>query len=398
MFDSFRVQQVAGMFDVPVAQRAQTKIEFDLPPLDEPWQIGLIIGPSGSGKSSVAARLFGDGLYKGNRWPRDRALIDCIDGSTRDVTRLLMAVGLSSPPAWIKPYAVLSTGERFRCDLAWALAVGLRDVPKTRAAGRKPAEETAQDILRSSLQMPPPGADAPGSPEAPPLIAFDEFTSAVDRNVARAASSALAKALRRGHVRARFVAITCHSDVARWLTPDWTLDMSTGAVTRGCLRRPRIRLKLFRCRHAAWSLFAQHHYLSGSLSRSARCFLATWREAPVAFCATLPVIGRRDHWRITRIVTLPDYQGLGIGTRVMEAVAALHAAQGHRVNTTASHPAILEHCQRSPRWRLARVRRTGSRPSGSYRPNYFGSPGRAVVSFEYVGQRRVGACTGAEAI
>ena len=344
VFDSFRVQQVAGMFDVPVAERARTQIEFDLPPLDDPWQIGLILGPSGSGKSSVAARLFGDRWYRPSRWPRDRAVIDCIDGSTREVTRLLMAVGLSSPPAWIKPYGVLSTGERFRCDLARALSVGLIEQPGLRL----------DDVwLRHG------GGSAPVPATQAPIVAFDEFTSAVDRNVARAASSALAKALRRGHVRARFVAITCHSDVARWLTPDWTLDMSTGVVTRGCLRRPRIRLKLFRCRHAAWSLFAQHHYLSGSLSRSARCFVATWREAPVAFCATLPVIGRRDHWRITRIVTLPDYQGLGIGTRVMEAVAELHAAQGHRVNTTASHPAILEHCQRSRRWRLARVRRTG---------------------------------------
>ena len=47
---------------------------------------------------------------------------------------------------------------------------------------------------------------------------------------------------------------------------------------------------------------------------------ALWEGTPAAFCATLPVIGRRRHWRISRIVTLPDYQGIGIGMRVAEAV------------------------------------------------------------------------------
>ena len=381
--DSFRVQQVAGMFDVPIAERATTRIEFEMPPLDAPWQIGLIVGPSGSGKSTVAARLFGEQVHRGGKWPTDRAVIDCIDGIAADVTRLLTAVGFSSPPSWIKPYAVLSTGEKFRCDLARALAAGI----KRRAGGRPSLRDGARPPLlrRFNGGFTPPARHSIVAHH--PIVAFDEFTSVVDRNVARAASAAIAKAIRRQQIHVRFVAVTCHYDVARWLAPDWTLDMATGGVQRGCLRRPRIRLQLIRCRHAAWSLFARHHYLGGSLSRSARCFLSIWNGAAVAFCATLPLIGRRNHWRITRLVTLPDYQGLGIGTRVMEAVAALHVQEGHRVNVTASHPAMLAHCRNSPLWRLANVKRTGSRPSGAYRPNYFGSAGRAVVSFEYVGRR-----------
>jgi hypothetical protein len=49
--DSFRVQQVAGMFDVPLADRAIERITLDLPPLDDNWRIGLIVGPSGTGKT-----------------------------------------------------------------------------------------------------------------------------------------------------------------------------------------------------------------------------------------------------------------------------------------------------------------------------------------------------------
>src|SRR5438128_1490032 len=111
VFDSFRVQQVAGMFDVEVAEKVRQRFEFDEPPLADPWRIGLIVGPSGSGKSTVARRLFGDRLDRGAPWPVDRAVVDCFgDLRTRDVTRLLVAVGFSSPPSWIKPYAVLSGG------------------------------------------------------------------------------------------------------------------------------------------------------------------------------------------------------------------------------------------------------------------------------------------------
>ena len=105
----------------------------------------------------------------------------------------------------------------------------------------------------------------------------------------------------------------------------------------------------------------------------------------MAFCATLSLIGRKNRWRLSRIVTLPDYQGVGIGMAVAEAVAELHVREGHRVNVTASHPALLAHCRRSPRWRLVGVRKTGSRDTRKFIHNYRGSTGRAVVSFEYVG-------------
>ena len=170
---------------------------------------------------------------------------------------------------------------------------------------------------------------------------FDEFTSVVDRNVARVVSAAVAKGIRAGQIGCRFVAVTCHYDVTEWLEPDWVIDMATATFTRRRLRRPPIELEIFRCRRSAWRMFARHHYLSGALPQYARCFLALWEGVPVAFCATVSLIGRKNRWRISRIVTLPDYQGVGIGMAVAEAVAELHVAEGHRVNVTGSHPAIV---------------------------------------------------------
>jgi GNAT superfamily N-acetyltransferase len=86
-------------------------------------------------------------------------------------------------------------------------------------------------------------------------------------------------------------------------------------------------------------------------------------------------------------VTLPDYQGIGIGTAVAETVAEIHREEGKRVNLTASHPAVIAHCRRSPRWRAVSVKKTGSSAATRFIANYRGSAGRAVVSFEYVGER-----------
>jgi GNAT superfamily N-acetyltransferase len=364
VYDSFRVQQVAGMFDVPLADKASERFEVDIPGRDEEWQIGLIVGPSGSGKSTVAKRAFAGELYANADWPADRAVIDCFgDLSVRHVIDLFTAVGFGSPPSWIKPYYVLSNGERFRCDLARALAIS-----------REPHNNS--DPQHSTLDS------------QPPLIAFDEFTSVVDRNVAKVCSAAIAKGIRRRHLPCRFVAVTCHYDVAEWLDPDWILDMATGDLRRRRLRRPPIELEIHRCKLAAWQLFKRHHYLSGSLAASARCFLTTWQGVPVNFCATLPVIGKKNHRRFTRIVTLPDYQGIGIGMHAVAAVAESHRAEGHRINVTSSHPTLIRHCQNSPLWRAVNVKKTGGTKSSPRFPGYRSAAGRAVVSFEYLGLNR----------
>jgi len=134
-------------------------------------------------------------------------------------------------------------------------------------------------------------------------------------------------------------------------------------------------------------MFARHHYLSASLNPTARSYLATWKGVPVAFAATLPVIGCKDHRRFTRLVTLPDFQGMGIGTRVLVEVASLHREEGHRVNSTSSHPSLIRHCRHSALWKAVNARKTGSSRHTSHKyASCRNSSGRAVVSFEYQGE------------
>ncbi len=350
---SFRVEQVAGMFDVPLAEKMRNKFSAEVPGVDEDWQIGVIVGPSGSGKTTIARKAFGKHFYKYGAWPKDKAVIDGFgDRPIKDVTHILTAVGFSSPPSWVKPYSVLSNGEQFRCELARALG-GNED-----------------------------------------LVAFDEFTSVVDRVVAKVGSAAVSKAIRSGKIGRRFVAITCHYDVVEWLEPDWVLDMATQRLERGRLRRPGITLEIFRCHHSAWSLFAKHHYLSATNARSAVCYLVTWEGTPVGFLSVLPLLGRKGVRRFSRAVVLPDYQGVGIHTWMSQTVAGMLKAEGFRVISTTSNPAIIAHRKKSPLWRVTKVYKSGGTPKTTWaaekgatkRYAYRSSAGRAVVSMEYIGE------------
>ncbi|HEV7280289.1 MAG TPA: GNAT family N-acetyltransferase [Pirellulaceae bacterium] len=357
--DSFRVRQIAGMFDVPLEAKISERFAAELPSLEEPWRIGAIVGPSGSGKSTVARAAYGDRLFAGADWPRDRAVIDGFgERPFGQIVRMLASVGFGSPPSWIKPYRVLSQGERFRCDLARALL----DTSSSES-------EEGSDVISD------------------PLVVFDEFTSVVDRTVARIGSAAIAKALRSEReegLRRRFVAVTCHYDVLDWLEPDWVLDLATGELSRRRLRRPPIELAIRRCRRDVWSRFARHHYLSSDVHSSSHCWVATHEETPVAFCAVMNLVGRRGRKRVSRLVTLPDWQGIGVGRRFLDAVAQMYVEQGFRMNLVTGHPAMIGSLKRSALWRCIDFKPHGFPRDGRFARKYVShSLGRCVASFEY---------------
>jgi len=110
----------------------------------------------------------------------------------------------------------------------------------------------------------------------------------------------------------------------------------------------------------------------------------TLNPLPIAFCAVLATLGWKRTKRITRLVVLPEFQGLGIGPRLAETVAAAEVAKGNRVTITASHPSILAWCSRSPRWKYLGLKKTGSTRQQLGQRTIRCSTGRAVASFEFV--------------
>jgi ABC-type thiamine transport system ATPase subunit len=296
-----RVMQVEGMFDLSEAKYQSFHLAMDVPIDERDWKIGLIVGPSGAGKSATARALFGDALIGGYPWDDALSIIDQIGaGGVQEAVGALTAVGFGSTPAWLRPYRHLSNGEQFRATLARALL--------------EPRE----------------------------VVVFDEFTSVVDRVVARIGSAAVAAAVRRRE-KTRFVAVTCHEDVLDWLQPDWVLEPHLGRFAwRSLQRRPDISLAIRSCSRDVWAWFRVHHYLSDSLAVASLCYVATVDDVPVGFIALLPFPHNHRHglWRVHRVVVLPEWQGVGVGRALLNVLGGVCKREGLRLSITTSHPGL----------------------------------------------------------
>lgn len=350
---SARVVQLEGIFDLDPAERAVTRIPLNVSreQLEErPWNVGLIVGPSGAGKSTVARELFNAELVESYEWPENGALVDGFPTGMKvaEVTELLSSVGLSTPPAWVRPFSTLSNGEQFRAFVARTLA------------------------------------------EQPELAVIDEFTSVVDRTVAKIGSAAIAKTVRRR--QNRLVAVTCHFDVEEWLQPDWVYQPHVGQFTwRSLQRRPGIDVEIVGSDATAWRYFARHHYLSSAFNRAARTVVGLVEGNPAVLLATLPMPSGtvKNAHRIHRIVTMPDYQGIGVGTAVMNRVGAAQRHLGRRLYITSSHPGIVHGLNRSDVWRMTGKPKRSQKNAGALAAglNRTASTGRVTASFEYVGPK-----------
>jgi len=139
-------------------------------------------------------------------------------------------------------------------------------------------------------------------------------------------------------------------------------------------------------------MFAPFHYMSRELHRSARCW-GLWCEGRLAaFCGMLhrPVnaAGKRKHPRgvmgVSRLVTLPDYQGIGLGMALLDHVAAVYANAGKTVRMYPAHPSLTRTLDSSPRWAL-------EKKPGRFRPSGSGSTGRLggrpCAVFRYAGPK-----------
>lgn len=345
---SFRVAQVRGMFDFS-DEIVRHEMSATIPIEDKPWQIGLIVGPSGSGKTSLAEKLWPEKNITHNfEWGKT-SMLDAFPKTveTTQVCQLLNAVGFSSPPHWLKPYSCLSNGQKFRAELARALCEN-------------------------------------------DFVIFDEFTSVVDREVAKMGSAAVSKAIKRNKAL-RFVAVSCHSDIAEWLEPDWMFDCGVNRFEWSCLRRPSIEIKVQQCSRNVWQMFRQHHYLNHEIHKAAQCYVGTWLGRPVGFCSVIhfphPACAKmkREH----RTVVLPDFQGIGIGNRLSEFVAQKYTREGWRFISSSSNPAMIRHRSRSPLWRVTRFGRCCPPTRNAIKHGFSlekSSAFRISASFEFIGK------------
>lgn len=141
------------------------------------FNILVITGASGKGKSTFLKEFKG---YKTNAKVYDFTKAIVSNFSTpQEASEKLSAVGLNSMPVWCRPRNVLSVGEGFRADLA----LNIDD-----------------------------------------YTIFDEFTSTIDRNVAKSTCNSIQKYIRNKNIT-NVVFCSCHKDYIPFLKPDYVIDL-----------------------------------------------------------------------------------------------------------------------------------------------------------------------------
>lgn len=174
--ETYRVARVLSDFDMDKSKGdVHFKGEIEIP---ENWSVGLIYGASGTGKTTLVKELFPDAVVDEFSWGEGSFLDDFQkDIPFEEISKTLYAVGMGSVPSWVRPFHVLSNGEKMRVTLARGLLE--RD-----------------------------------------FFVFDEFTSVVDRQVAKVCSLAVSRYCKKH--KKKFLAVSCHKDVVEWLEPDFT--------------------------------------------------------------------------------------------------------------------------------------------------------------------------------
>ena len=308
-------QYVYDKFDIQDSSKTEVVVNYDFTPIKgKKWNIGVVYGSSGCGKTTILKSL---GKLNSVDFDREKALISNFDFmSPDDAAAVLMSMGLSSVPTWLRPFSALSNGEQYRAELAYKVARAGKDE----------------------------------------IILIDEYTSVVDRDVAKAMSFALQKYIRK--TDKKIVLASCHYDIMDWLTPDWTCSPQRGGVLveHDCLRqsRPEIKLQVSRVEHGAWDLFKKHHYLTENVNKSCKFFMFTWDDRPVGMVAAINQPGagdRRNAMALSRTVVLPDFQGLGIGKAISSFTASMLSSEGRKIYMKTIHPALGEYRERSDDYR-----------------------------------------------
>jgi len=340
IYDSFDIQD-NNETSVSITYSLSETKSFD-------WNIGVVYGSSGSGKTTILKDL---GKLSKCEFDHNKPLISNFDWLTpKEATFLLTSMGLSSVPTWLRPFHLLSNGEQYRAELAYKV----------------------------------------GKAKDSEVILVDEYTSVVDRDVAKAMSFALQKYIRKN--KKRIVLASCHYDIMEWLMPDWTCSpQKGGSLERGQWLRqgkPKIELQVYRTESSTWDFFKEHHYLTNERNKGFGHLVFEWNNKPIGIVIykNQPSGTIKNGFAISRVVVIPDYQGMGIGSKICEFLGGIIKQGNGRVFIKTVNPALGEYFNKSKYW-------IGTSKNGQFRKDIKGDNDkfqnlltRKSYCHEYIGE------------
>jgi ABC-type dipeptide/oligopeptide/nickel transport system ATPase subunit len=321
--NTFRCQKAANSLDIDTAKKSIHEFQVSAD-LETPYNLGLIVGASGSGKTTLAKHLFGENCFD-FELDKEQPIIDQFPDSYsyEECAAQLIGIGLTSVPCWIRPFKTLSNGQQARAIAA----------------------------LQMSRQD---------------TFVVDEWTSVVDRTVAKAMSNCLQKHVRNHNKRV--VVLSCHYDVIEWLNPDWIIDCNKQEyVDRRLLRRnfertEKLTFDIREIDSSSWKYFSKYHYLSERLPAGLRCYFGLFHgEEQIGFQCFANYMpyrkGRKVQMHFNRLVVHPDYVGLGLGIQFADVTSSIMAERGFDVWVKLSSTPLVRGLRRSPDWVLRNVAR-----------------------------------------
>lgn len=308
--ETFRTECIKNQYDLQI-KRIEEKFSGEIN-FDNDWNIGVIVGHSGTGKTTIAKELFPTAYFNKFKY-NSNSVIDNINKNIeiKEISKIFNSVGFSSPPSWLKPYSVLSNGEKMRVDLARCIL------------------------------------------EKKDIIVFDEFTSVVDRDVAKIGSFAIQKAIRKNNKK--FIAISCHFDILEWIEPDWIFNTDDMSFIDGrSLRRPEIKIGIYK-EKGKWKFFQKYHYLNHDIAKASHQYVGYIDSKPVCFCAVLhqPNNHKSNLKRISRLVVLPDYQGIGIGVKFLNSICEYYKKNNYDITIRTSSIPVIKSLRKNSNWILS---------------------------------------------
>lgn len=101
-------------------------------------------------------------------------------------------------------------------------------------------------------------------------------------------------------------------------------------------------------------MFSRYHYLTASLNRNAACYCAFVEGEPVCFAGLM----HRPHPKnpniigVSRNVTLPDWQGIGLAFVLCDALGAAVSGVGKVLHHYPAHPSFIRSLDKSDKWEM----------------------------------------------
>jgi ABC-type ATPase with predicted acetyltransferase domain len=324
----FRCQVAANSLDIDVEKKSTHHLKIDNINLPNEWNIGLVYGNSGSGKTTMIKHLFGDDVFD-VKLNENEPIINQLDKSLTydECAKMLNGIGLNSVPCWIRPVKTLSNGQKARAEAVYLMT------------------------------------------QADEICFLDEWTSVVDRTVAKAMSKCLYKYAKR--TNKKIVLCSCHIDIIEWLNPDWLIDCNKQKFLLPksedffFKKREQLQFDIKEIGRTSWKYFSKYHYLSDKLP------------------------GGKIY--LYRVVIHPDYNGLGLGIKMVNACAELLMSKIRcRVMTKFSVIPMYKSTLKDKNWKYLGFKRTMGKLSvggNMLRKKGFREKGVKTFQFEYIGHK-----------